>query len=199
MAASSSVRTSTAATAYATSSPATSATPARAPRRPSPWRPKLVIFYRREDLPPQALAKPSRQRAGDLGWHLALVGPANGQQLRLCKGASDQLDTIGQPARPRYRQRQGGQTQVIDGARIFYHPRHRRLQGRAAADIEFGNGRQRVGKDRQNGDIDVLEGVLERAAKVGAARSQGRQMIDGANEMAELQPGAHLRTIVVGP
>ena len=54
-------------------------------------------------------------------------------------------------------------------------------------------------KDRQNGDIDVLEGLLERAAKIAAARPQGGQMLDGADEMAELQPGAHLRAIVVGP
>ena len=66
-------------------------------------------------------------------------------------------------------------------------------------DIEFGDGRYRVGKNRQDGDIDVLEGLLERALQVAAARPQGGQMIDRRDEMAELQSGAHLRTIVIGP
>ena len=48
------------------------------------------------------------------------------------------------------------------------------------ADVELGDGRQRVGQDRQDGDVDALERLIERALDVGAARAQRGQVIDGA-------------------
>ena len=124
--------------------------------------------------------------------------PGRWRTARLREWPADDLDAIRQSALARHRQGERRQPQVVDRARVLDDPAHGRLQLGPAADVELGNGGQRIGKDRQDGDVDAREGLIERALHEGAARPQGGEMVDSWNVVADLQACADLRAVVVG-
>src|SRR5262249_2909964 len=109
---------------------------------------------------PHGTAAGSGQRRRDLRWDLALVGLADRQELGVGEGPAKERDAGGQSAVARYRQGQGGEAEVVDGARELDDAAHGRLHVGPASDVKLGDRGEGIGQHRQDGDVGIPERLV---------------------------------------